>query len=183
MKCPAGLLNFMHDFFDKGYVSAYIGNGKGKTTASIGQVVRAAGNGLHCRIIQFMKTGTSGEIDFLRESPLIAAQSYGTGDFFIPGKSDILKHRKYCFEALADASNYGADLMVLDEILDAVSFGLVTEDELTELILNKPEKMELIITGRELSAKIDPLCGLISEIQCVRHYYDSGVNARQGIEF
>lgn len=172
----------MHDYYKNGKVAAYIGNGKGKTTAAIGQLVRAFGNGLSCGLIQFMKNGSSGECITL-EKLGISVSSFGLDDFFLPGKSDILRHRKYCAEGLKAAARYDYDVLVLDEILDTVSLGLITEDELSSLIQKRPQQMELILTGRELSAMIDQMCDLVSEIANVRHYYDSGVTARRGIEF
>ncbi|MFW5807986.1 MAG: cob(I)yrinic acid a,c-diamide adenosyltransferase [Spirochaetota bacterium] len=173
----------MHDFYSRGQVAAYIGNGKGKTSAAVGQIVRAAGHGIQSRFIQFMKSGTSGEIAALSYIPSIQTVSYGIDEFYVAGRSDILKHREYCRRGLEDAGRYSADILVLDEILDAVSCGLIREDELGLLISGRPAHLEIIMTGRTLSEEINPLCTLVSDIQNVRHYYDTGLKARCGIEY
>ncbi len=171
----------------KGFVQCYTGNGKGKTTASIGLAIRAAGWGRHSIIIQFLKGQKSGEQIALKQfNDLITIVTYGSKNFYIPGNNDTeykaLAHKAYshCMEACGDSSY---DIIICDEILTALHFKLLTLKETIGLIQTKLPETELILTGRYLPKKLYPYCDLITEMKEIKHYYTQGVPARKGIEF
>ncbi|MFQ6114613.1 MAG: cob(I)yrinic acid a,c-diamide adenosyltransferase, partial [bacterium] len=148
----------------KGYIQIYTGNGKGKTTAALGQAIRAAGSKLKTFIVQFMKNHPYSEVMSLRElSQWITMEQYG-GDAFVyrkqpPGQKDV----RIAHEALKRAKmamlSGEFDIVILDEVCVAIYFGLLKTQEVLDLVVAKPETVELILTGRycpeELVEKAD----------------------------
>ncbi len=168
----------------KGYVQVYTGNGKGKTTASLGLAVRAAGAGLRVYIVQFLKTGDYSELKALSKFENITIKQYGLGTFIKgkPSENDI-ESGKAGYKKLCDillANNH--DLVIAEEANVAVMCKLFSEDELLSLIDMKPENTELVITGRGATQKVIEKADLVSEIKEIKHYYKQGVKARVGIE-
>ncbi|MBN1499933.1 MAG: cob(I)yrinic acid a,c-diamide adenosyltransferase [Spirochaetes bacterium] len=172
---------------EKGYIQLYTGNGKGKTTAAMGLAFRASGCGLKTLMIQFMKGQDTSENKAAVKSSFINIEQYGLKEFFVETKSDIIGHRGECRKALNRAaevlktSEY--DILILDEIINALKYNLVSFEEVIELINAKPEKIEMILTGRDAPEALYEYCDLITKFDEVKHYYKSGVNARKGIEF
>ena len=171
----------------KGYVQVYTGNGKGKTTASLGLAVRAAGHGLKTVIIQFMK----GWIDYgeLAGVGMLAphVQIHQAGrDTFVnrknPDPEDIRLAREGWKLALEIISGRKADIVVLDEVNCAMDFGLLPVGEVLEAIKGKPDGMELVLTGRGAPPEILEAADLVTEMREIRHYYAKGVDARVGVE-
>jgi cob(I)alamin adenosyltransferase len=170
----------------KGYVQIYTGNGKGKTTAATGLAVRAAGAGLKVFIGQFLKMGDYSEIKALKErfSDMITLEQFGTGGFIggkvspehIQAAGKGLKRIK----ELMISGKY--DVVICDEINVAVSLGLLTVEDLLELIALKPENIEMVFTGRGADPKMIEAADLVTEMTEIKHYYKKGVNARTGIE-
>jgi len=177
-----------------GLVQVFWGNGKGKTTSSLGTALRACGNGHNVHLVQFMKNGAKslgeeqipGEIKSLEKFSNFSYKRFGMDDWVVgkPTENQIescrkaLKHVK---ESLED-KNY--DIIIADEILYAVQLGLLTENEVINLIDSKPEKKELILTGSHKPfEKIFKRADLITEMKKVKHPYDVGILARKGIEF
>ena len=169
----------------KGYVQVYTGNGKGKTTASLGLAIRAAGAGLNVFIVQFLKQGDYSEIKALAKfSENITIKQFGLGRFVKgkPSEDDILSGLKG-YELLETVLRDGKhDLVIVEEGNVAVSCGLFSETRLLELIDLKPDNVELVITGRNAGDKVIERADLVTEMKEIKHYYKQGVKARVGIE-
>jgi cob(I)alamin adenosyltransferase len=172
----------------KGLIHVYTGEGKGKTTAALGLALRAAGHGLRVLIIQFMKKQpNTGEIRALGTTDLpIMIKQFGRRGFFKPGTpepADIrMAHQglQYFKEAV-DSGAY--DIIILDEMNMAIYFGLVSQDEVIDLIQSRTSHPHLILTGRKATKKIMDLADLVTEMKEVKHYYHKGVNAQKGLEY
>lgn len=169
----------------QGYVQVYTGNGKGKTTAALGLALRAVGAGLKVFIGQFAKGMEYSEIKTIREKlPEITIRQYGRDCFIVnkPTVDDI----KLARQGLAEISNIirsgKYDVVILDEANIAVHFGLFSIDELLKLVRSKPENLELIITGRKAHPELIKAADLVTKMLEIKHYYQQGVPARQGIE-
>lgn len=168
----------------KGYVQVYTGNGKGKTTASLGLALRAAGAGLKVLIVQFLKNGDYSEIKALSVFENITIEQYGLGRFVKgkPTKEDIASgakgYQKLC-ESLK-ANTY--DVVIAEEANIACMCNLISEEELLALIDMKPDNVELVITGRGATKKVIERADLVTEMKEIKHYYKQGVTARVGIE-
>ena len=171
----------------KGLVQIFTGDGKGKTSAAIGVVIRALGHGLKVYIAFFMKGDYPyGERNILSQLPNVTVESFGSSDFVNP-KNIKPEEREGAEKALTAAreamlsGNY--DLVVLDEVNVAVAFGLIAVDEVLKLIEDKPQKVELILTGRRADTRLVQAADLVTECLKIKHPYDMGVAARGGIEF
>ncbi|MGB6410181.1 MAG: cob(I)yrinic acid a,c-diamide adenosyltransferase [Candidatus Deferrimicrobiaceae bacterium] len=171
----------------KGTIQVYTGNGKGKTTASLGLTVRAAGHGLRSVIIQFMK----GWIDYgeLRGvemlSPFVELHQAGRDTFVNrenPDPEDIRLAREGWELAKKTILERKADIVVLDEINCAVDFGLLPVSEVLDLLRRKPDGMEIVLTGRGAPEEIIAVADLVTEMKEIKHYYNKGLDARIGIE-
>ena len=171
----------------KGYIQVYTGNGKGKTTASLGLAVRAAGHGLKTVIIQFMKGWIDyGELKGVEMlSPLVEIHQAGRDTFVNkkrPDPEDVRLAREGWELAKATVLGRKADIVVLDEINCAVDFGLLPVAEVLDLLRRKPDGMELVLTGRGAAKEILAAADLVTEMREVKHYYAKGVDARVGVE-
>ena len=171
----------------KGYIQVYTGNGKGKTTASLGLAVRAAGHGLKTVIIQFMK----GWIDYgelkgvAMLSPLVTIHQAGRDTFVdreSPDPEDVRLARDGWELAKETILGGKADIVVLDEINCAVDFGLLPVGEVLDLLRRKPDGMEIVLTGRGAPEAIVAAADLVTEMRENKHYYAKGVDARVGVE-
>jgi len=172
-----------------GLVHIYCGDGKGKTTAAMGLITRALGHGWRVLLVQFLKNGRSGELATLRKLPgvqIIAGQV--TGKFSI-AMSDQEKaatralHLDFFRTAVAAVGHENTDLLVLDEILGAIESGLMDEAALLSFLDSKPASLEVVLTGRVASGSLLERADYISRIACVRHPYQRGIMAREGIEY
>lgn len=176
-----------------GLVQVFWGDGKGKTTSALGTALRACGNGFNVYLIQFMKNGADslekqipGEIISLEKFSNFKYKRFGIDGW-------VLKHpTENQIKSCQDALNYvvetlqddWADIVIADEILYAVQLGLLTEEEIVELIWDKPKGKELILTGSHKPLeKVFEKADLISEIKKIKHPYDKGILAREGVEF
>lgn len=169
----------------RGYVQVYTGDGKGKTTAAIGLAVRAAGAGLRVFIAQFIKQGDYSEIKTLKRlSDTITVEQYGLGRF-VDGKP-TLEDIDMATEGLTRAKQIMLsgeyDVIILEEANVAVKYGLIPVQDLIDVIIAKPEGVEMVITGRNASPLIMDMADLVTEMKPVKHYYNNGVGARLGIE-
>ncbi len=171
----------------RGLVQIFTGDGKGKTTAALGTVVRALGHGLKAYIVFFMKGEYPyGENNILSKLPNVEMARFGSLEFI---DRDNIKpeDREQARKALAAGreavfgGNY--DLVVLDEVNLAVAWELVELDELVKLIKDKPKNVELILTGRKADPKLVQLADLVTECLKIKHPYDEGIKARKGIEY
>lgn len=172
---------------EKGLVQVYTGNGKGKTTASLGLALRAVGRELMVCMIQFVKGCDScGEhMAAARLSPFFTIVQMGHHGWLGKGATGPEAERM-AHEALRvsrEAVCGGRyDLVILDEINTAVSHGLVSVEELLSLIRDKGERVELVLTGRNAAPEIIEAADLVTEMREIKHYYKAGVKARIGIE-
>ena len=169
----------------KGYVQVYTGNGKGKTTAAFGLAMRAAGAGLKVYIAQFVKGMKYSELDTIAElSNSIAVQQYGRSCFIHrdPDQKDIQAAQEGLEEVreIMDSGKY--QVIILDEANIATYYNLFSVDALLEFIRAKPEDVELIITGRKADPRIIEEADLVTEMREIKHYFQDGVTARDGIE-
>jgi cob(I)alamin adenosyltransferase len=169
----------------KGYVQVYTGDGKGKTTAVLGLSIRAAGAGKKVFIAQFIKMGDYSEIKALqRFSDVITVEQYGKGRFIKgkPSSEDIDAANKGLERIHAVLIGAQYDVVILDEANVAVMCGLFSVDDILRLIAVKPENVELVFTGRGADPRVVDKADLVTEMRCIKHYYDNGVHARVGIE-
>ena len=171
----------------RGLVQIFTGDGKGKTSAAIGAVIRALGHGLRVYIAFFMKgEHPSGERSILSQLPNVTMESFGARGFVDPVNINP-EEKEQAKRALASArkamlsGNY--DLVVLDEVNLAAAWNLVELDEVLKLIDDKPEGVELILTGRRADSKLVQSADLVTEMLKIKHPYDKGVAAREGIEY
>lgn len=172
---------------EKGYIQVYTGNGKGKTTAAIGQAIRAVGNDLRVYFVQFMKNFPYGEVDMLKNlAPDMVLKRYGSDDFVFnkTAPSQALKQEMQSGlqEALRVMQEEDFQVIVLDEILVSIYFKLFTETEVLNFLKKKPIETEIILTGRYCPDSILELADLVTNMNEVKHYYQKGVSARRGIE-
>ncbi len=171
----------------KGYIHVYTGDGKGKTTAALGLALRAAGHGLRSFIMHFMKGNLEyGELTAQKYLPGLIIVLQGGRETFVskdnPDAEDI-RLAQQAFDSCKQAMASGEyDIVVLDEINVAVDFGLIPCEEVLELMRGKPDGMELVLTGRYADPRIIEAADLVTEMRLVKHYYDSGIAARLGIE-
>jgi len=177
----------MRPNLSNGLVQVYTGNGKGKTTASLGLALRAAGHGFRVYVLQFMKGSTVyGELASAeRLAPELTIEQVGRDTFVSrsnPDPEDVHMARQGFEKAKTLVRSGDYDLIVLDEINCAVDFKLISLDEVLDLIRNKPFHTELVLTGRGASQEVMDLADLVTEMREIKHYYNSGQHARQGIE-
>ena len=168
----------------KGMIQVYTGKGKGKTTAALGLALRAAGAGLRVFIGQFLKKGSFSELKALERLEGVEVEQFGSGRFI---GSTIRRKDKQCaahgLSRIREVINSGEyDLVVLDEINVALSFNLIEEVELLEIITQRPIHVEIVLTGRNAPQEILKQADLVTEMREIRHYYENGVAARVGIE-
>ena len=169
----------------QGYLQVYTGDGKGKTTAAIGLAVRAAGAGLKVFIAQFLKKGDYSELKALmRFSESITVEQFGLGRFIKgapePEDIDVAEKGMQRIETILSEGSY--QVVILDEANVAVSYGLVKLDRLIDLIDQRPDQTEIILTGRGAAPEIIERADLVTEMKAVKHYFENGVQARVGIE-
>ena len=170
----------------KGYIHIYTGNGKGKTTAALGLGLRAAGAGLKVYMIQFMKGRRYSEIDAVEQLQNFTIVQFGRDEFVSkenPEQIDVdlaqkgLKHA----EEIIKKGEY--DLVILDEINVAIDFNLVALKDVLKLVEEKPEKVELVLTGRYAPQELMKNAELVTEMLEIKHPFQKGVLARKGIDY
>jgi cob(I)alamin adenosyltransferase len=171
-----------------GLTHVYYGDGKGKTTAALGLLLRAAGYGTPCVLVQFLKDWDSGELRSLELLPGVTVlRGKAPGHSFTPDMTaeELTATRDIHDANLARALELCRDggLLVLDEALDAVALGLVDEAPLRALLADKPDGLELVLTGHGAVDWIIERADYVTEMVKRRHPYDSGIIARKGIEF
>ena len=169
----------------KGYIQVYTGDGKGKTTASLGLSLRAAGAGLRVYIAQFLKSGDYSEIKALgRFEDLITVEQFGLGRFIKnrPSDEDIAAGARGIAKIKQVLSEGRHDVVIAEEGNTAAACGVFPVETLVELIESRPESVELVITGRGAAPEVIERADLVTEMQAVKHYYEQGVMARVGIE-
>lgn len=172
----------------KGLIQIYSGDGKGKTTAAIGQAVRALGHGLKVGVVFFHKKvkPDEGEFKSLKKLGADVFQAVPVHPCFDKNVS-VDEIRKGCLDGVAlinklfKENKY--DLLVLDEINVSLKDGFLKNEELENLLKNKPVNLEIILTGRGISQDIAKLADLISIVKSEKHPYNIGLGARKGVEY
>jgi cob(I)alamin adenosyltransferase len=170
-----------------GRVHVITGPGKGKTTAAFGLAMRAAGHGLKVSVVQFMKTGeTTGEVVAAEQLKNVRVAQFGTGQFVGAGsvsENDRKSAAKAVDYARKQATSGKCDLLVLDEVNVAVFFGLVTVKEIIDILEERTDGVEAVLTGRNAPEEFIQYADYVSYIDTVKHPYDEGASARKGIEW
>ena len=169
----------------RGLVHIYCGDGKGKTTAATGLAVRARGADMRVLFAQFAKEGTSSEVEMLRKIGVeVRHDSLLRGWYrsLSPAQREeaAAEYINTITEIFSNAENW--DLIVLDEIMAACNNGLVAAEWLAGLIKERPEHLEIVLTGRNPPECLLELAEYVSEIKKIRHPYENGISSRKGIE-
>jgi cob(I)alamin adenosyltransferase len=169
----------------KGFVQVYTGDGKGKTTAALGLAFRAAGYGMRTYIGQFMKGQSYGELEAARQLPGITVEQFGRENLVhaqTVTPEDIALARRGLERARQALTGGEYDIVILDEANVALYFGLLEVEDVLAVIDARPEKVELVLTGRRAPSEIIDRADLVTEMVEVKHYYRQGVASRDGIE-
>ena len=170
----------------EGYVQIYTGDGKGKTTAALGLVMRAVGQGLRVIVVQFMKSNPNwGEVVSLTKLG-VPVQQCGLDHWVLKGEAseeDLAAAAAGFAKARALVGSGDYDLVVLDELITAVFFELIPADDVLAMMAAKPVAVELVMTGRRAPEELVAAADLVTEMRPLKHYYDAGVEARPGIEY
>ena len=172
---------------DQGLIYVFTGNGKGKTTAAVGQAVRASGQGFRVLVIQFIKQIISGEVEPLKK---LGVEIYPMGLGYVGILTDQ-KEKAAHIHAAEKALDFSEskiaegqyNLLILDEINNAVQLGLLDVREVIELLKNRPEGLSVILTGRNAPAEFIEIADLVSQIKDVKHPFVKGTSAKKGIEY
>lgn len=174
---------------DRGYTVVLTGNGKGKTTSALGMAMRAIGQGLKVAVLQFIKgSWRYGELETAaRLAPDLIIRPLGEGFVHVdpehPDSKDVAcaeRGWRICKEALLSGEY---DMVVLDEINVAVSYGLLRVEEVVEVLDRRPSHVHVVLTGRDAPAAFIEIADLVTEMVEVKHPYRKGITARKGIEF
>jgi len=173
--------------YTKGLVFVYTGDGKGKTTAAMGQALRAIGHGLKILVIQFMKGKKYGEVSAAEKYlPGITICQSGLDSFVMrnnPAPVDIELAQQGLNMAKQAVTSGEYQMVILDEINVAMDFGLIPVDDVVDMIKSKAQAVDLILTGRYAPPEIVELADTVCEVHEIKHHYAKGIKERAGIEF
>lgn len=175
---------------EKGQVYLYTGNGKGKTTAALGTAMRALGWGWKVRMIQFIKTGsTFGEYKTVKEfGDRMTLESIGQGFYkILNDKKPEEVHKKTAQIAWQktkkEIEKGEADLVVIDELNNAIEYGFINVDEVIKTLQERPRHVSVVITGRGAHPKIVEIADLVTEMKEIKHPYQKGLTAKKGLDY
>lgn len=174
---------------DQGLIHIYCGDGKGKTSAAIGLAVRAAGCGKKILFARFLKNEESGELNVLDTVPEISVihldRSYGFFNTLSDSEKKAVRQMYgELWRSILKMIRDGVyDILVMDEFMAAYRYGLIPWEEALTFLREKPECLEVVLTGRDPDEKLVELADYVSEIRKVKHPFDRGIRARRGIEF
>lgn len=163
-------------------IHIYEGQGKGKTTAAYGLAIRGLGHNKKVRIAGFLKPETSGEYAFLKDKADIEYFGGCYGFYGCMKKEDEELCKKEIREGFFKVIRTDCNLLILDEIIDIVNFGIIGEDEFLNAVLQSPAE-EIVLTGRNPGKKICDIADYYTYFEKRKHPFDKGVNARKGIEY
>lgn len=168
-----------------GLIHVYFGEGVGKTTRAIGLALRAAGEGLKVAVVQFMKSGRSGEVQLIKGLENITYFCPGPHPFILSkGPQEIHKrHAKEAYEKAIMFVQEGVHVLVCDEILNTLLFDLLNLEDILALMDLCRNKTELIMTGRNAPPEVIHRADYVTEFVQVKHPYYEGQRARRGIEY
>lgn len=169
---------------EKGYVHIYTGNGKGKSTAAFGLALRAAFSGKSVYIGQFVKSMKYNETKIEGLLDNITIEQLGRDCFIVrdPEQIDIDLAKQGLEKIKGFLSEGSYDLIILDEATIALYFKLFTTKDLLEAINNRNPKVEVVVTGRYAPQELIDMADLVTEMKEIKHYYEQGIEAREGIE-
>lgn len=171
----------------KGLIQVFTGNGKGKTTAALGTILRAVGHGKRVYIVFFMKGDYPyGERSSLALLPNVEVASFGSREFCNPEqkKPEEIEQARQALEAVRNAMLSGKyDIVVIDEVGVALAFRLIELEDVLSLLRQKPPELELILTGRYADRRLIEMADLVTEMVKIKHPFDRGIKARMGIEY
>lgn len=175
---------------EKGLVQVYTGDGKGKTTAAIGQGIRAVGRGNKVYMLQFLKGGETGELETIKRiHPDFQIFRFEKSRNFVWNlNEEELKELKEEIQEAFDFAqkvleNGECDILILDEVMGVISNKLYPLENIIEIIKSRNEKIEVVLTGRNVPDEIKEIADYVSEVKCIKHPFEKGVPARKGIEF
>lgn len=172
-----------------GLIHIYCGDGKGKTTAALGAALRAAGGGMKVHIIQLMKGRETSELNALNQVKNITIRrcdkDYGfTFNMSSESRKKLIEcHNNLLIQAETLLKSDSVDMLIIDEFNAAYEYELLNRELADRIVLKKPDKPELILTGRNPNQKFLNIAHYVSEITSVKHPYSLGINARKGIEY
>ena len=169
-----------------GLIMVFTGDGKGKTTAAVGQAVRALGHGYRVYMIHFMKGRDYGEFLATEHMPNLTVVRAGRDCFVCrdnPDPVDVELAGEGFAQAEKAILSGDYDMVVLDEINVAVDYGLIAEEDLLNLLKKKPDGVSVILTGRSASAELVKMADMVSEVLAIKHHYDKGAEGCKGIEY
>jgi cob(I)alamin adenosyltransferase len=168
-------------------IQVYTGDGKGKTTAALGQALRGMGHGMKVYMVQFMKGRTYGELNICREHlPDMIIRMSGRDEFVkkgAPEEIDLRMAREGWEQAREVITGGQYQMVILDEINIAIDYGLLPLQEVLDLLRQHSRDLEIICTGRYAPPELLDLADLVSEVREIKHPYSKGEPMRQGIEF
>jgi cob(I)alamin adenosyltransferase len=171
---------------EQGLVQIYTGEGKGKTTAALGLALRALGRGLKVYMLQFLKGEDTGELHAGRLfGDKFVIEQTGLKGFIHRGKidpRDVHRAKEALKLARTVLTSGDYDLVILDEIIVALYFELISLHEVAELLQNRAPQVEVVLTGRYAPPELVEIADLVTEMKNIKHYYQAGVAAREGIE-
>ncbi|NIM44806.1 MAG: cob(I)yrinic acid a,c-diamide adenosyltransferase [Nitrososphaeria archaeon] len=171
----------------EGLIQIYTGDGKGKTTAALGLAVRACGHGFKVYMIQFMKAGWDyGELKTAMELSNFTIRQFGRPVFVDknnPSQIDIALANEAFDHAEEIVKSGKYDLVILDEINVALDYKLIALEKVLDLVRNKPEGVELILTGRNAPKELIEIADLTTEMRDIKHPYAKGIHGRRGVDY
>ncbi len=173
---------------EQGIIQVYTGDGKGKTTAAMGQALRAYGRGLRVAVFQLLKApgGTGEEQGFAALNPKLSFLALGNGQFIIgraPTGAEIEQAEQGWARIQAAMASGLYDLIVIDELSHTVNMGLLKPNQVKADLQAKPANLELVLTGSQMPEAILGIADLVTEMRMIKHPFQKGLDARQGIEY
>jgi len=175
---------------EHGYIQIYTGDGKGKTTASLGLALRAIGHGWKVLIVQFAKGDMANYYGEIMSSsklmPNLEVKQFGlervvyANNITLEDYKEARRGWEFTKQAI-ESKNY--QLIILDEINICVDLSMIKIAEVKEVLINRPKNIEIVLTGRRAHPELISMAHLVTEMKPVKHYFDQGVMAREGIEY